>query len=112
LFFSRKLRFLVTGGCGYFAFHLAKSLYALGAHVCILDLHLPLEVEKVLGDRFTFIKVFNITSFYVDFINNYVNHYTTCNYANLLNSKLKFLAVNTTYGCRKIVQDIEGDSQL
>lgn len=53
---SRKLRFLVTGGCGYFAFHLAKSLYALGAHVCILDLHLPSNIDKLLNKQFTFVK--------------------------------------------------------
>ena len=57
LFFSRKLRVLVTGGCGYFAFQLAKSLYALGTHVRLLDVQLPPNIKKYLDDRFTFVKV-------------------------------------------------------
>ncbi|CAK8682291.1 unnamed protein product [Clavelina lepadiformis] len=53
---SRKLKFLITGGCGYFAFELAKSLCNLGAAVTLLDIHLPGRIEKHLSDHLKFIK--------------------------------------------------------
>ena len=57
VFCSRKLKFLITGGCGYFAFELAKSLCNLGAAVTLLDIHLPVRIEKHLSDHLKFIKV-------------------------------------------------------
>jgi len=54
---SRRLRLLITGGCGYFGFKLAKTLHTLGAQVTILDLQLTPKIEKVLDRNLKFIKV-------------------------------------------------------
>nr|CAB3265924.1 short-chain dehydrogenase/reductase family 42E member 1 [Phallusia mammillata] len=53
---SRKLKFLITGGCGYFGFRLARTLHHLGAFVTILDIQLPKTIEKYLDNRLKFMQ--------------------------------------------------------
>nr|XP_039255971.1 short-chain dehydrogenase/reductase family 42E member 1-like [Styela clava] len=53
---SRKLKFLVTGGCGYLGYELAAAIHGLGGHVTLLDLQIPPRIEKCLDDALCFIK--------------------------------------------------------
>ena len=61
LHFSRKLRFLVTGGCGHFGYELATAIHGLGGHVTLFDLQLPQKIVKHLDKSLIFIKVCAIT---------------------------------------------------
>ncbi|XP_078491700.1 short-chain dehydrogenase/reductase family 42E member 1 [Ciona intestinalis] len=53
---SRRLKFLVTGGCGYFGYKLGKVLHTLGADVTLLDIQLPLKIQESLDDHLKFIR--------------------------------------------------------
>uniref|UniRef100_H2Z4T9 3-beta hydroxysteroid dehydrogenase/isomerase domain-containing protein n=1 Tax=Ciona savignyi TaxID=51511 RepID=H2Z4T9_CIOSA len=53
---SRRLKFMVTGGCGYFGFELGKVLHHLGADVTLLDIQLPPKIKEVLDDHLHFIR--------------------------------------------------------
>uniref|UniRef100_H2Z4U0 3-beta hydroxysteroid dehydrogenase/isomerase domain-containing protein n=1 Tax=Ciona savignyi TaxID=51511 RepID=H2Z4U0_CIOSA len=54
---SRRLKFMVTGGCGYFGFELGKVLHHLGADVTLLDIQLPPKIKEVLDDHLHFIRL-------------------------------------------------------
>lgn len=82
---SRKLRFLVTGGCGYFGFQLARSLHALGAHVRIMDVQLPPQINKYLDERLTFMKVYLI-------VNHEIFLFIHCHYSQV--GKKKTILIN------------------